>query len=57
MSFAKFGLRLTAAARSVYQRASSAPRQPEEEEKEERLMLLEAWKNFEEEHGTEEALQ
>ncbi|KAF0291869.1 Crooked neck-like protein 1 [Amphibalanus amphitrite] len=59
MSFAQFELRLAAdggaaQARAVYQRASGALRQSEE--KEERLMLLEAWKNFEEEHGSEETL-
>ncbi|XP_029196374.1 crooked neck-like protein 1 [Acropora millepora] len=38
-------------ARSVYQRADKALRNAEE--KEERVMLLEAWKEFESEHGDE----
>jgi len=60
MSFAQFELRAAAdgsqaAARAVYQRSCAALRQSDD--KEERLMLMEAWRSFEEELGSEETLQ
>jgi len=59
LSFAKFELMVpeeskVVRARSVYEQAHKSLQYSEE--KEERLMLLEAWKTFEEEHGTEETL-
>ncbi|GAB6020509.1 Crooked neck-like protein 1 [Chamberlinius hualienensis] len=54
LSYAKFELSVPeedkeAQARSIYEKAHKALQYSEE--KEERLMLLEAWKSFEEEHG------